>query len=242
MLSLPDMQANFIATLNEGPDRLDPSLFIGPEDRILLGLKAHANTISHARLIALEETFPLTRQQIGEAAFNGLSREYFDTASARSLDSNRIGQNFIAFLRDFPVPAVAVQLAAIEYAWLESYHAADAVSLSTKDLAGLEEFELLAIRVAAHPSARVVDLTAPLASALDDLAAHHPHSVLAVRPDTEVRLIALNSVEAALLALAGNENCTIGNLLELMFEVANEQVPLEPILHLIGAGALIKTG
>ena len=65
MLSLKAAQANFIATINDGPDALDHSLFDGPIDRVMLGLKAHANTISHARLVALEETFPLTRQALG---------------------------------------------------------------------------------------------------------------------------------------------------------------------------------
>lgn len=46
----------------------------------------------------------------------------------------------------------------------------------------------------------------------------------------------------ALIALIAKENCTLGNLLTLAFEVAGEQVPLEPILYLIGAGALVKTG
>jgi hypothetical protein len=242
MLSLPDSQANFIATLNDGPDWLDPALFSGPKDRILLGLKAHANTISHARLVALEETFPLTRQQMGEAAFNQLSREYAETTYARAMDSNRIGQNLIPFLREFAVHAATVQLAAIEWAWLESYHAADAIALTAADLGGLEEAALLAMPVGVHPSARVIELIAPLSSVLAELAEQHPHSVLAVRPDAEVRLVALDGNQSALLARAAKESCTIGNLLELAFEVAGEQAPLEPILYLIGAGALVKTG
>lgn len=242
MRSLPDLQANFIETINGGPHRLDAGIFEGPQDRVFLGLKAHANTVSHARLIALEETFPLTRQQIGEAAFNELSREYVETETARSMDSNRIGRNFIAFLRDFPINAVIVQLAAVEWAWLECYHAADAPSLTAADLAGHDEETLLAMQVALHPSARVVKLTAPLASALDELATQQPDSLLAICPDAEVRLVGLDACHAALLTLASEQNCTLGNLIELAFEVAGEQAPLGPILYLVGAGALIKTG
>ena len=50
MLSLEAIEANFIDTINNGPDVLDPALFAGPLDRVLIGLKTHANTISHARL------------------------------------------------------------------------------------------------------------------------------------------------------------------------------------------------
>lgn len=241
MLSLPDAQTNFIDTLCDGPDRLNPALFSGPADRILLGLKAHANTISHARLVALEDTFPLTRELIGEAAFNELSREYIDMAPARAKDSNRIGEHFPIFLHEFPVNESAAQLAAIEWAWLESYHAADAVALSAADLINLDEEALLSMPIAAHPSANSVLLSAPLASALEDLQKLHPHCVLAVRPESEVRLVALTSNQAALLGRASQENCTMGNLLALAFEVPGEQAPLEPILHLIGAGALIRT-
>lgn len=242
MLSLRDAQGNFIETINDGPDSLDPALFAGPEDRILLSLKAHANTISHARLVALEETFPLAREQIGDAAFNQLSREYVDTARARAMDSNRIGQHFSQFLRNFPVNAATSQLAAIEWAWLESYHAADALALGISDLGGLDEDALLAMGVAPHPSVRVTETSAPLASALAELAAQQPHAVLTVRPDAEVRLVPLDALQSELLARAAKENCTMGNLLELAFEVAGEQAPLEPFLYLIGAGALVKTG
>jgi hypothetical protein len=242
MLSLPDAQHHFIDTINHGPDRLHPALFAGPQDRILLSLKAHANTISHARLVALEETFPLTRAQIGDAAFNQLSRDYVETAPARAMDSNRIGHNFSEFLRDFPVNAAIAQLAAIEWAWLESYHAADAAPLSMADLGGIDEAALLAIGVAPHPSVRVTPITAPLASVLEELAAQTPDAVLTVRPDAEVRLVPLDHVQQALLALSAKENISLGNLLLLALEVAGEQAPLEPILYLIGAGALVTTG
>ena len=59
MLSLEAIEAKFIDTINNGPDVLDPALFAGPLDRVLIGLKTHANTISHARLTALEATFRL---------------------------------------------------------------------------------------------------------------------------------------------------------------------------------------
>ncbi|HMS22082.1 MAG TPA: DNA-binding domain-containing protein [Sphingorhabdus sp.] len=97
MPSLSDAQRNFIATLNEGPDTLDPALFAGAPERVLLGLKAHANTISHARLVALEESFPLTRGEMGEERFNTLSREYVETAPAKASDLAHIGRHFAPF-------------------------------------------------------------------------------------------------------------------------------------------------
>jgi hypothetical protein len=238
MPSLTDAQTNFIETINDGPTRLDPALFDGQPDRVLLGLKAHANTISHARIVALEETFPLTRQHLGDAAFNALARDFVETDKARASDANRIGLGFPDHLSD---PATR-ELAQIEWAWLESYHAAEAVPLTLGDLAALEEAALLALPVAPHPSARTVTTSAPIASAMQDLSGQEPAAMLCVRPDAEVRLIPLDTVQLAIFAASAPKNALLSNLLAVALEQAGEQAPLEPILHLIGAGALVKSG
>jgi hypothetical protein len=242
MLSLAETQANFIDTINGGPDVLDPVLFAGPIERVLLGLKAHANTISHARLAALEETFPLTRREMGEAAFNVLSRGYAETAAARAADSNSIGQYFADFLREQSLVASLCELAEIEWNWLQSYNAADAVALTPADLVILDEQTLLGLPVDVHPSLRLIQVTVPLAAALEDLAGHQPKALATIRPDAKVRLLPLNGIELALAQRATEKKCTLGNLIELSLEWSSERALLEPILHLIGAGALIKAG
>jgi len=238
MPSLADAQTNFIDTINDGPDRLDPALFAGPPERILLGLKAHANTISHARIVALEETFPLTRQHLGEVAFNTIARDFAETDTAKASAANRIGLGFPDCLSD---PATR-ELAQIEWAWLESYHAAEATPLALGDLAALDEAALLALAIAPHPSARIVEISTPIASALQELSGLQPMAVLCVRPDAEVRLVPLDAVQLTVFAESAQNNASLGNLLAAALEQAGEQAPLEPILHLIGAGALVKAG
>lgn len=238
MHSLEAAQANFIATINDGPDALDQSLFAGPLDRVLLGLKAHANTINHARLVALEETFPLTRQACGEAQFNQLVRAFVETAEARASDNNHIGQHFSAFLDE---PAKA-ELAAIEWAWLESYHAADALPLSPIDLGALDEASLLALTIAPHPSARLVPIAHPLAEPLGELAGSLPDAILTVRPDAEVRLVPLSSTEVAVFQAATKKDASIGNLLAAAIEQSADTEPTGPVMKLIGAGALVAGG
>jgi hypothetical protein len=242
MLSLAEAQANFIDTINGGPEALDPVLFAGPVERVLLGLKAHANTISHAKLVALEQTFPLTRREMGEAAFNVLSRGYAETAAARAADGNSIGQHFPDFLREQSLVASLCELAEIEWYWLQSYHAADAIALTPADLAGLDEGTLLTLPVNVHPSVRLIIVTVPLAAALEELAGQQPKALAIVRPDAEVRLWPLNEMELPLAQRAAEKKCTLGNLIELSLEQADERAPMESILYLIGAGALIKAG
>jgi hypothetical protein len=134
------------------------------------------------------------------------------------------------------------ELAQVEWAWLESYHAAEAVPITLGDLAVLDEATLLALCIAVHPAARLVFVTHPIAAALGELAGQQPSAILAVRPDAEVRLIPLTKIEAAVFHAAGEKHATLGNLLSASIEQADEADPLGPVMMLIGAGALVVGG
>ena len=239
MLSLKAAQGNFIATINDGPDALDPSLFDGPIDRVLLGLKAHANTISHARLVALEETFPLTREALGDEHFNQLSRAYVERPEARGCDANSIGKPFAKFLRTAVEHQSIVELASIEWVWLESYHAAEAVPLSPNDFAELDEASLLALPIALHPSAKLVLTAHPLAAPLGELAGLQPCAMLTVRQETEVRLLPFGHIEIAIFRAAQQDDAKMSNLLSAAIEQSSNANPTGPVMQLIGAGALV---
>jgi hypothetical protein len=239
MPSLLEAQRNFVGTINEGPSALDPALFVGDADRIILGLKAHANTISHARLVALEQSFPMLHLELGNSAFNLLSREYVETPAARAFDLNDIGKGFVAFLERCEIAAAMIDLAAIEWAWLESFHAADVMPIALGQLAGLNESKLLDYEVALHPAVRLRQLQAPLAQSLAELAANgNPASILIVRPEAEVRLLALDAAGTLLIEIMSSP-VSIGNLLSLACEHGHEADPTGPVLNFIGAGALI---
>ena len=170
MLSLEAIEAKFIDTINNGPDVLDPALFAGPLDRVLIGLKTHANTISHARLTALEATFPRLLEHLGQQKFNLLSRSYIETKVTRALDNNAIGQGFADFLDTNGCPTQTSELAQIEWAWLESYHAAEAEPFALDRLAGLSEAEVMEQIVGWHPATRLTPTRAAIAPALRELA------------------------------------------------------------------------
>ncbi len=239
---LTEQLANVVDTINQGPAALNPALFSGPADRVLLGLKAHANTISHARLVALEESFPLTRNRLGDEMFNALSRNYTETEMARASDANRIGAAFADFLDSRLQDQSAPDLARTEWAWLESYHAAEAQPLDLIFLGKLDEAALLALPISRHPAARLVKLRAPLSSQLDELGDNADASaILVTRPSAEVRLLLLGPLAANIFA-ALDSNSTIGNLLAHILEQGGEDTALEPILTLIGAGALVTAG
>ncbi len=239
MPSLAEVQAGFVATINEGPDALDPALFAGDTQRVMLGLKAHANTISHARLVALEQTFPRTLETLGKAEFNRISREYCESANARAADSNTIGSEFPAFLRGAGCDPSVIDLAKIEWLWLQSYNAAEAEILNLADLAGIDETALVAMPASAHPAAFLFTLNAPLSSALPELKeqAENLHALLVTRPAAMPAIFPASRVQADIFA-AAEKNATIGNLLELAAEQGDEDDALAEIIHLINAGAL----
>lgn len=231
-------QNNFIDTINQGPNALDPSLFEGPIDRVMLGLKAHANTISHARLIALEETFPMTREAMGEDIFNDLTREYIELDHVKIYDNSQLGIGFENFIRPICDPQIA-DLSAIEWAWLNSYNAAEASPLSLEQLSQFDEETLMAQNVTLHPAVQIITLEADLADPLDELREimDNPHSILLTRPDTGVKLLPIDAIAARLIK-ESKTTITMGNLLTIATEWGDMNNPLQPMLTIIGAGAL----
>ena len=107
-------QAAVAATLLHGPQHLPTGLFAGTEAAVLRGLRVHANTISHARLVALEETFPRLREHLGAADFNRLSRAFVEAGGAERRALGDIGAGFADWLGD----PLAADIARAEWAWL----------------------------------------------------------------------------------------------------------------------------
>lgn len=222
------------ATLLDGPDHLPSGLFVGDAAAILRGLRVHANTISHARLVALEETFPHTRAYLGEAEFNRLSCAFVEGGGAAGRALARIGAGFADHLDD----RIAADVARVEWAWLESYHAADTPALALAELAGANEDGLLALPVRLHPAVRIVHLASE-AAALVDPALAGAEAILIARPGADVGIVAIDPAAAAALALA-NEISPLGNPIAHLVE--HHPDGGAAIAMLIEAGAFERVG
>ncbi len=226
-------QAAVAATLLHGPRHLPTGLFAGTEAAVLRGLRVHANTISHARLVALEETFPRLREHLGAADFNRLSRAFVEAGGAERRALADIGAGFADWLDD----PIAADIARVEWAWLESYHAADAAALRLADLAGGDEAALLITPVRRHPAARIVPLAADAAPRLDLAFAPGTAAILITRPDAEVRLFAAHPADAMVIEAAADIS-PLGNLIALLDE--GHPGGGAAIAALIDAGAFAK--
>lgn len=239
-------QSAMMAALDLGPSHLPGDLFTGDPERVLAGMMVHANTISHARLVALEDTFPRTLAYLGHAAFNQLSRQFLDQPGTASMALGQIGDGFDAFLAEQGEASGVADLARFEWHWLSAYHAADAGPLSLGALAGLAPEDLLDVMLCAHPAARA-GRYAPLVH--DVLGREVPglaaaDAILVTRPGAEVLVAPATAPMADIFALAQKPS-TIGNLLgagcePAIDEAAQIDASMQALLALINAGALVR--
>lgn len=214
---LHEAQAAMQATLAFGPGHCPPDLFAGTVPAIVRGLKAHANTISHARFIALEESYPKLRDEIGAAAFHRAAERHLDDPNVRLRTLDQLGEGFERQL----IRATWRNLARTEWAWLEAYHAPDAAAFSIEALALLAPEELVAVSVDRHPAARLIMLE------------EGQGAMIVTRPEADVQVTPLNPDSADLFA---SIDCAVplGTLLATS--------PAPTILALIAAGAVIAQG
>jgi hypothetical protein len=235
-----------MAALDHGPAHLPGGLFAGSPEQVLAGMKVHANTISHARLVALEDTFPRTREAIGHDRFNAHSRLFVLQPRVTAQALVDIGSGFDGFLISAGENHGVADLARFEWLWLQSYHAADAEPLMLGELAGLAPEALLEQVLACHPAA----IAARFAPLLHDLiGAEVPglgeaETILITRPQAEVLVAPANDLMDQIFALAEKPR-TIGNLLALASEVQGDEAELvdaamQALVALINAGALIR--
>ncbi len=236
MPALEQVQLAMMRAIALGPDHASDDLFTGDRARVLRGLAVHANTISHARLVALEDTFPRSRQFLGEATFNALSRAFLETR-AQGSPLVHIGRCFPEWLAAECRQPGATDLARFEWAWLQCYHAAEAVALSLPELAELGPDGIARLVLARHPASTALDLQADARAQIEvESGTALPFAgVLLARPEAEVRIV---SASPAVMRLFG----TFGVPLPVCNLLAQSPEPgmQEALLALVAAGVLIR--
>lgn len=238
-MRLDALQESMIAAIDKGPDFIPHAAFAGGFEAARRGLSVHANTISHARLVALEETFPRTRALIGEEAFNRQTRAYVETRQAVRCPLDRIGHQFPQFLAGSHGFDRASALAAFEWAWLESYHAADAEALDLSHFADATEETLLSAVVRLHPAALLVTARAAPMLTEEIPALAGAEAILVTRPGAEVLLTPADKPMQQQHAMLGKPQ-PICNLLDLGSEAAGEDC-LQGVMTMLRAGSLVLT-
>jgi hypothetical protein len=158
MNTLRDVQTAVYAALLHGKQAAESSVVpgsLGVERRIEIYRR---NVLSNLRG-ALKAVYPVILKLVGEAFFNEAAHQYARTYPSHSGDLNQFGAQFAHFLgaylpaRDLPyLPDVAW----LEWARHESFHAADAGTLDLTRLAAMPSESFAALRFRLAPAVRLV--------------------------------------------------------------------------------------
>lgn len=205
-LSLSESQTAFSAALL-APDIEAPANVIRPDGRRAgRRFAIYRNNVAVSLIEALQANFPVTCKLVGEAFFRAMAGEFARVEIPRSPVLSEYGIGFPNFISSFrpaqDLPYLA-DVAAVEVAWNQAYHAADGAYLSS--LEGLNEEELAKAICTSHPSVRFVSSPFPAgaiwlghqAEQFSPPSDWKPESVLLVRPEAEVSLHVLQPGEFA---------------------------------------------
>lgn len=179
----------------------------------------YRNNVIVALIDALADTFPAVQTMVGGSNFRILARASLEEDLPDTPVLAEFGRRFPDFISRYAptaqVPGLA-DLARLEYARVEAFHATDAEALTAEELAPLlaEASRLPRLRLGLHPSLRlvsspqpIVDLWAAQVSGGDpaELRPDQAQTGLVLRHDLEVEIYALPADDAAFVAalLAG---------------------------------------
>ena len=128
-------------------------------------LRIYRNNIASSLTRALRDLYPVVLKLVGDDFFNALAREYIPTSPLHSGRLVEYGKSFAQFLRDFPA---AVQLtylgdvARLELAWNDAFHAADAPPMDPQKMATIAAADYPKLHFRLHPSARLLQSPHPV--------------------------------------------------------------------------------
>jgi hypothetical protein len=157
----------------------------------------YRNNVMAGLTRALEQRFPVTVRLVGQEFFRGMAKGFIAGSRPRSPLLAEYGDDFPDFIEGFEAAATVPYLADIarlEAAWSNAYHAAEAAPVDLGALAGIGAEALATVRLMRHPAAALVGSAYPVGSiwaahqgeVLEPVVRSGAESVLIVRPGAEV--------------------------------------------------------
>jgi len=211
-MPLADRQRSFGAAILDNRLPAPPGL-VGPDGLpSARRFSVYRNNVMTGLIDALADAFPVLRQQVGDAFFRAMAGVYARAEPPGSPILLAYGAGFPDYVALFPplaqMPWLA-DVARLERAWAEAYHAADAIPADVAPLLTMSTAELAALRFHLHPSLRLLRSAHPV---LTIWAMHQPgqkvmpvpmdqpEDVLILRPLADVQVIRLDPGMADFLA------------------------------------------
>jgi hypothetical protein len=208
----------------------------------------YRNNIAMSLIGALEARYPVTRRLVGNDFFRAMARAFVASNKPQTPVILHYGARLADFLARFEparnLPYLA-DVARLESAWVEAYHAADIEPLTLDALGALDPQTIGDTKFAFHPAARLLCSDHPAASIWaghqgegDAKAPDHwrGEEILVTRPATEVSVRILPAGGYA-FAHALQTGATLG---EAHTRVDSEGFdPGDHLVGLVAAGALL---
>lgn len=148
------------------PERAIPAGLVGPDGMpSARRFAVYRNNVVAGLIEALKAAFPATCRIVGEDFFAAMARIYVAYEPPASPVMLDYGAGFPSFVGGF-APAAALpylgDVARLERAWAEAYHAAEAKPVNPSALADVDPARLPALRLLLHPSLRIVRSRYPM--------------------------------------------------------------------------------
>ena len=152
-------EAAFAAALLD-PDRPTPDWVVRPDGQPApKRFAVYRNNVAVGLTEALQTAFPVVRKLVGEAFFAAMAGAFLRDHPPQSRIMMLYGDAFADFLTVFPSVAHLAYLpdvARLEQALRESYHAADAPAIAPDLMAAMPEATLLTSRLTLAPALRLI--------------------------------------------------------------------------------------
>jgi hypothetical protein len=231
------------------PHRPVPGNVVGPNGkRAEARYNVYRNNVIVSLIDALAAVFPATQRLTGEEFFRAMARFHVRASPPRSPLLFEYGHDFPAFIEGYEyareLPYLA-DVARIERAWLDAYHAPDVPVLDGRLLATIPASALPAIRFVPHPATRLVRSGFPAVTIfamnrserpVAPIAAFVPEDGLVTRPAEEV--VVRHLPPGGAIFLAGLlEGATLGDAAEAAMDAAADFDLAGNIAGMIESGA-----
>ena len=195
------------------PDRETPPSVVGPRGKgAIKRYNVYRNNVTVSLIEALAANFPAVRRITGEEFFRAMARFHIRETPPNSPLLFEYGRDFPPFVARYEyaqdMPWLA-DVARLERAWLDAYHAADAEPLSPSALAAVPAERLADLVFTPHPAARIVRSRFAAVTIFaanrsrdpfDKINAGEPEDGLVTRPGFEVEVRRLPAGGAELLS------------------------------------------
>jgi hypothetical protein len=197
------------------PERATPASVGGPYGKAATKrYNVYRNNVTVSLINALVAAFPAVRRITGADFFRAMARFHVRASPPTSPLLFDYGRDFPEFIAGYQyarsMPWLA-DVARIERAWLDAYHAADAQPMTAEALASIPPVRLADVVLTPHPAMRIVRSRFPAVSIfaanrsegpVGPIEATEPEDALVTRPDLEVILIQLSAGRALGVAAA----------------------------------------